>query len=146
MSEIKRDYPQHPLVGVAGVIFKDQDILMVKRGSQPALGQWSVPGGLVELGEGLTQALAREIEEETEVRASVESLIEVVQRIDQEPDGAIRYHFVILDFLCRWEGGEPKAATDAAEAKWISPQEMTLMRLDAQMERVIDKARRMMAD
>lgn len=142
-QEIKRDYPGHPLIGVAGVVFRDDEILMIKRGSHPAFGQWSVPGGLVELGEGLTHALAREIKEETGVTASVESLVEVVQRIDRDKAEKIRYHFVILDFLCRYESGEPRADTDAAEAKWVGPEELATMKLDAKMSRVIDKARLM---
>ncbi len=143
VTEINRRYPDAPLIGVAGVVFKNDEVLLIRRGRPPALGRWSIPGGLVEVGENLTQALVRELEEETRVRVQVAGLIEVVERIDRDQAGRARYHYVILDYLCFWRSGQPSPASDAERAEWFAPPALDRLGLDSTTQRVIEKARRM---
>ena len=126
----QREYPAHPLVGVGAVIVDAAGlVLLVKRGSEPMLGRWSIPGGLVELGETLLDAVRREVAEETGLSIQPESVVEVVDRIhldekaDEETSSAVRYHYVIVDYWCRVVEGYAKAASDAADLRWASPLE-----------------------
>lgn len=114
-----RHYPDQPVVGVAGVVLAGGRVLLVKRGSPPSQGLWSLPGGAVELGEGLRQACAREVAEETGLRVEVGPLVEVVERIFHDAQGRVEYHYVLLDYLCQGELIDPRAGDDAAEARWV---------------------------
>jgi ADP-ribose pyrophosphatase YjhB (NUDIX family) len=113
-----REYPESPLIGVGAVVVQDGRVLLVQRGREPLKGQWSLPGGLLELGESLEAGVAREVEEETGLRVRPVELIELLDRIHR--DGArVRYHYVIADYLCRVTGGELGAASDAAAVRWV---------------------------
>ena len=101
---MKRKYPEQPLVGVGGIIFQDESVLLIKRGKEPALGQWSIPGGVVDLGETLQAAVAREIREETHIEAQPLALVKVLDRIFRDREGRVTYHYVLADFLCRQTG------------------------------------------
>ncbi|MBW1713613.1 MAG: NUDIX domain-containing protein [Deltaproteobacteria bacterium] len=140
---MKRRYPDQPLVGVAGLVFKEEAVLLVRRARPPAVGQWSIPGGLVELGESLTTAVAREIMEETNLRVGVGPVVKVVERLKSDLQGRVVYHYVVVDYLCRLLGGELEAASDAAQARWVGPAEMDALGLPAETRTVIDKARLM---
>ena len=125
------EYPGHPVVGVGAVIVRDGKAIIVKRANDPYKGQWSIPGGRVELGESLTDAVQREMREETGLAVDVGPVIEVFERIqavEQLPEGPpgsrIRYHFVIIDYLCTCAGGELCAGDDAADAKWVTSEEL----------------------
>lgn len=121
-----REYPERPLVGVGGILFRDDGaILLVQRAKEPARGRWTIPGGLVEVGETLHDAVAREVREETSLRVEPVELVEVFERIYREETGAqrVRYHYVLADFLCRVTGGELAAASDAADAQWMAEDE-----------------------
>lgn len=125
------EYPGHPVVGVGGVIVKDGRAIIVKRANDPYKGQWSIPGGHVELGESLRDAVRREMREETGLAVEVGPVIEVFERIQagehppDRPSGShIRYHFVIIDYLCTCAGGELCAGDDAADAKWVTSEEL----------------------
>jgi ADP-ribose pyrophosphatase YjhB (NUDIX family) len=115
---LQREYPLAPLVGVGAVIVHDGRILLVQRATEPALGRWSIPGGLIEVGEMLTEAVAREVREETGLEVEPIELIELLDRIHRDSE-RVRYHYVIADYLCRVTGGTLKAASDAAAVRWV---------------------------
>ncbi len=125
----RRRYPAAPVVGVGGVVVRGDKVLLIKRGREPAKGIWSIPGGAVELGEGCRQALAREVSEETGLVVKVGPLIEVVDRILPAPDGRIEYHYVLIDYLCHSPRGEARAASDAAQVRWVDVAELRKVRL-----------------
>lgn len=119
---MKREYPEAPRVGVGAVVVKGGRILLVRRGQEPLKGRWSIPGGLLELGEALEDGVVREVREETGLDVQPMELIELLDRIHREktPEGErIRYHYVIADYLCRVMGGQLRAASDAEEVRWV---------------------------
>jgi mutator protein MutT len=116
---VKRLYPEQPLVGIGAVIVSEGKILLEKRGNEPGRGQWSIPGGLVELGESTEQTLVREVREETGLEVESAELIDVVGNAVRDEAGKIEYHFVIIDYLTKIKGGTLKAGTDAEELKWV---------------------------
>lgn len=119
---IKRLYPDQPIVGVGGVILNDRKILLEKRKNEPSRGKWTIPGGLVELGETLERAVVREVEEETCLEClkdEIPQLIDVVDNIDLDELGRVKYHFVIVDYLVRVKGSEFKVASDAEDLEWV---------------------------
>lgn len=117
-SMLQREFPASPLVGVGAVIVEDGRVLLVRRGTEPLRGRWSIPGGLIEVGEMLREAVVREAREETGLEVEPVELIELLDRIHREDD-RVRYHYVIADYLCRVTGGTMKAASDADEARWV---------------------------
>lgn len=120
---MKREYPVSPLVGVGAVIIEDGRVLLVKRGHPPLAGEWSIPGGVLELGETLREAALREAREETCLAVETADLLGVYDRVLRDDDGHTIYHFVLVDFLCRRVGGEAQAADDADEVRWFTPAE-----------------------
>ncbi len=117
---MQREFPAAPLAGVGAVVIHRGRALLVRRGAEPALGQWSIPGGLIELGESLREAVIREVREETGLIVEPVELIELLDRIYEE-GSRVRYHYVIADYLCRVTSGELRAGSDAAEARWVEP-------------------------
>jgi len=111
--------PSAPVVGVGGVLIRDGKVLLIRRGKPPLYGRWVVPGGTVELGESLEQALVREMREETGIDVAPLEVLTVFDRIERDGDRVL-YHYVIVDYLCRWLGGEARAASDALEAAWAA--------------------------
>jgi 8-oxo-dGTP diphosphatase len=120
---MKRDYPDRPLVGVGAVIVHDGQVVMVQRGTEPLKGQWSIPGGALEVGETLRECAVREAREETGLEIEAGEVLEVVDAIHRAADGRIQYHYVLIDFSCRLLGGELKAGGDAVQAKWVTVEE-----------------------
>ena len=119
-----REYPDAPRVGVGAVILDGDRVLLVKRGQAPSLGKWSIPGGLVHLGESIADAVRREVLEECGVRIRILDLCGAIDRVRHAPaDGAadarVHYHYVIIDYLAAIESGEPRAGSDAAEVRWV---------------------------
>ncbi len=134
--------PEAPVVGVGGVVVRDGQVLLIRRGKPPLYGRWVVPGGTVELGETLEEALVREMQEETGVRVEPIEVLTVFDRIEREGDRVV-YHYVIVDYLCRWSAGEPKAASDALDVAWASPADLAGFDLPAKaLEVVLDAFRR----
>jgi len=118
------DYPNHPRVAVGAVVFKDGNVLLVRRGQPPADGIWAIPGGRIELGESLQAAAEREILEETGVRIRAGQPVYTFDVIEHDGDGRIRFHYVIVDLVAEYVGGEPTAGDDAREARWVSAAEL----------------------
>jgi 8-oxo-dGTP diphosphatase len=135
-----REYPERPLVGVGGVVIADGRTLLVRRGSAPLEGQWSIPGGMLELGELIVEGVRRELAEETGIEVRVLELIEVFERVIPGEDGRTRYHFVILDYLCDMVGGQAQAASDVIDVAWAREEELEKYELTAIATRVIKRA------
>lgn len=113
-------YPNQPCVGVGAVVFKDDCVLLVQRGQAPSNGLWAIPGGSVELGETLTNAVEREILEETGIKIRAKHPIYTFDHIEKDSDGKIFFHYVIIDFLADYVSGIPRSGDDALQAQWIS--------------------------
>lgn len=136
----KREYPGAPVVGVGGVVIRDERALLIKRGGAPLEGQWSIPGGTLELGESLQDGVRRELLEETGIEVRVGQLIEVFDRIFRDASGKIQYHFVIVDYLCEPVSGEASAASDVTATAWVSEADLSDYKLTEAATRVIRKA------
>jgi mutator protein MutT len=124
---MKREYPETPLVGVGAVIVDQGRVVVIKRGSPPLLGEWSIPGGMLELGETARQAVEREALEETGLVVQSGELLGVFDRIVPDEAGKIRFHYLLVDFLCRPVSGTLRAGHDAAEAHWMTLEEVRNM-------------------
>lgn len=144
--ESERRYPTRPLVGVGAVIFSDAgEVVIVKRRHEPLAGQWSLPGGMLELGETLEAGVAREMAEETGLHVTVGPVVEVFDRILLDEGGRVRYHFVLIDYLCRIRGGELTAGSDVESAMFADPSALGPYRLTEKAQGVIAQAVRMRA-
>ena len=145
---MQREFPETPLAGVGAVVVHQGRVLLVRRGTEPARGQWSIPGGLIELGESLKDAVIREVREETGLIVEPVKLIELLDRIyyengdeNERESERVRYHYVIADYLCRVTGGEVRAGSDAAETRWVEHAEWnshSALKLDPVTARVIE--------
>jgi 8-oxo-dGTP diphosphatase len=132
-----REYPAHPVVGVGAVVVRDGKALIIKRAHEPRKGEWSLPGGLLELGESLQDAARREIKEETSLDIDVGPVIETFDRVHRDENGKIRYHFVIVDFVCWSERGEAMPASDADGVAWVTAGEIDDYQVNAHAKAVI---------
>ena len=130
-----REYPDRPIVGVGAVIIDRARVLLIKRGSPPLQGEWSLPGGAVELGETLRAAAEREAREETGLIVKAGEVLEVLDRIIPGKGGAPQYHYVLVDFLCAVDGGELRAGGDAADARWAKSQRVSGVQTGAACDR-----------
>jgi len=120
---LRREYPSQPIVGIGAIIIQDGKILLAKRGSEPGKGKWSVPGGVVELGEKLEKTVVREVKEETNIDVEVVHVIDAVNNIVQDSDGKLHFHFVILNYLTELKGGTLQSSSDVLDTKWVSLEE-----------------------
>jgi ADP-ribose pyrophosphatase YjhB (NUDIX family) len=135
-----RKYPDRPYVGVGAVIVAEGKVLLVKRKYDPLAGRWSLPGGGVEVGETLEESVAREMREETGLDIEVGPVIEVFDRILRDEDGRVRYHFVLVDYLCWPAGGTLQAGSDVADAVFVDPEGLISYELTAKATAVIERA------
>jgi 8-oxo-dGTP diphosphatase len=119
-SGVTREYPDYPRVGVGAVILHDDTVLLVRRGQSPSFGKWTLPGGLVELGETTREAIAREILEECGIKIRVVDVAGVIDRIVKDEAGRVRYHYVLVDYLAYPVSTDVAAGSDAAEAEWFA--------------------------
>jgi 8-oxo-dGTP diphosphatase len=142
-----REYPDRPVVGVGGVVIENGRALLIKRGSEPLLGQWSIPGGTLELGESLQQGVARELLEETGLKVEVLDMIEVFDRIFLDPaapngedKARPKYHYVIVDYLCERLAGEAQAGSDVTDIAYATEEELENFNMTRTATRVLHRA------
>jgi 8-oxo-dGTP diphosphatase len=141
-----RSYPSAPMVGVGVITFNDEkEVLLVKRGNEPSKGLWSLPGGLVELGERVREAGIREVKEECNIDIEPEDVISVVDLILEDPDGKIKYHYILIDYLAKYIGGELKPQSDVIDAEWFSYSEIAELNIPEVTREVLEKAFRLEA-
>jgi len=139
-SSISRRYPSRPILGVGALVLDRDRILLVERAREPLKDYWSLPGGVVEVGEPLEAALRREIREETGLEIEILSLLEIFERIILDDAGRPEYHYVLMDYLCRPAGGELCAADDAGRAAWFTQAELADLKITEGTLPVIAKA------
>lgn len=123
----EREYPPRPLVGVGALVVKDGRVLLVKRGVEPSLGLWAIPGGMLELGETLQEGAEREILEETGVVIRAGEPFHTFDFFEPDPQGRLRFHFVIVDLLGEYVSGDAKGGDDAEDARWLAPEELATL-------------------
>jgi len=116
---LRREYPASPIAGVAATVFSCGNVLLVRRGNEPSYGKWGLPGGVVELGETVEEALTREVKEETGLSVRPIRLVTVLDSIVRDDEGKIRFHYVLSEFLCEDLGGKLEASTDVSDARWF---------------------------
>jgi 8-oxo-dGTP diphosphatase len=133
-----RRFPAHPLLGVGGIVFDGVRILLVERGMPPLEGFWSLPGGLVETGERLEDAVVREVSEETGLCVRAESIATVFERIMPDADGRPEYHYVLVDFYCKVLGGDLRAGDDSRRAEWFDLSALAALPMTAGTREVIE--------
>ena len=141
-----REYPDRPIVGVGAVIVEDGKVVLIRRRYAPLAGEWSLPGGMVELGETLETAIAREMLEETSLVVEVGPVIEVFDRIMFDESRRVRYHFVLVDYLCRPVSGDLRASSDVDAAEWVDPADLVRYSLTAKATAVIERGLQLARD
>jgi len=136
---ISREFPDRPFIGIGAVIIDGSRVVLVKRAHPPIQGQWSIPGGVLEVGELVREAAVREAGEETGLIVEPGELLGVFDRVLRDPEHRVQYHYVLIDFLCRPVGGELRAASDAAEVRWFKREELPALKLAEDTQEVILK-------
>jgi 8-oxo-dGTP diphosphatase len=139
---MKRDYPERPIIGVGAVIVSQGRALLVRRATEPLKGEWSVPGGALELGEKLHEGVRREVLEETGLQIEPQEVLEVFDSIFSDQQGRTQYHYVLIDYRCMLVGGEALAGSDVSEVRWVTEDELAGMELRDSIERVVRKGLR----
>jgi ADP-ribose pyrophosphatase YjhB (NUDIX family) len=142
---VNREYPARPLVGVGVVVFRGDEVLLIRRGKQPRLGQWSLPGGLQELGETVFQAALREVREECAIEIDAVGIIDIVDAITPDDAGRVRFHYTLVEVLAEWRAGEPVAGDDAMAVAWFDPAAVGALGMWEQTPRIIAKGLAMRA-
>ena len=137
---MKREYPEHPIVGVGAAIFEQETILLVRRNQEPARGQWSLPGGMVELGESLLVALRRELWEETSVKVEVGGLLGAFDKIFHDLENRVQYHYVVIDYWGRIASGQPRPGSDISEVQLVPIKGLDAFEIDRDLRSTIMKA------
>ena len=143
MTKEKREYPDRPYVGVGVIVFRDQEVLLVKRNKEPNKGQWSIPGGRQIIGETAEEAAQRELLEETGVKVDQLLLVDVVDAIIPDIEGKIKYHYTLVDYMGQWHSGESRPGDDAQEVRWVRLNELSLYSLLEKTMNIIKKANAM---
>ena len=143
MSE--RHYPERPWVGIGCVVMRGDNVLLVRRARPPLQGSWTIPGGAQSLGETMEEAARRELREEAGIEVGPLTLAVVVDVIDRDEAGSIRFQYSIVDFCACWLSGEPVAGDDASEARFFSPAEAEELELWAETRRAIAVARQLLS-
>jgi 8-oxo-dGTP diphosphatase len=123
-APIRREYPQQPIASAHAIVIRDERVLLVQRAAEPSKGQWSVPGGVIELGETIAEAVRREVHEECGIEIEPGQVINVADRVFRDKDGRIRYHYVVIYLLARYVSGEARASSDAAAVRWVTREEL----------------------
>ena len=134
----KREYPESPVVGVGAVVIKGGKVLLVKRGVDPKKGLWAIPGGSLKLGETLQEGAEREIMEETGITIRAKEPVYSFDFFERDGDGRVRFHYVIVDMMADYIGGEVQGADDALEARWVSPDELKYLEVSRNTLKILD--------
>ena len=134
---MKRDYPERPIIGVGAVIVQGGRVLLVRRDTEPLRGEWSVPGGMLELGETLRDGVAREVLEETGLQVEAGEVLEVVDSIFADTEGRTQYHYVLIDFLCRPLAGEAVPGTDVSAVMWVAEPDLAALGVSQSIAQVV---------
>ncbi len=137
---MRREYPKRPLLGVGAVVFRGDKVLLVCRAQEPCKGEWTFPGGLVELGETLREAVERETFEETGIRVRAGQVLEVVDSLVKGSKGRLRFHYSIVDVICRYVSGSPRPGDDVSEVAWVSIKKALRMPLAGVTAKVLRKS------
>ena len=137
---MSREYPAEPRVGVGAVILHEGRVLLVKRGGQPSAGKWSLPGGLVHLGESTVEAVRREVAEECALTIRIAGVAGVVDRVVRDAAGRVRYHYVLVDYLAYPESGEAVAGSDAADVRWVEVERVDELEITDGLVEMIHRA------
>ena len=137
---MSREYPAEPRVGVGAVILHGGRVLLVKRGGQPSAGKWSLPGGLVQLGETTVEAIRREVAEECALTVRIAGVAGVVDRVVRDAEGRVRYHYVLVDYLAYPESGAAAAGSDAADVRWVEVEQVEEMDITEGLVEMIHRA------
>jgi 8-oxo-dGTP diphosphatase len=140
INQESRRYPTRPFLGVGALIFEDANLLLVERGKEPLKGYWSLPGGIVDLGEKLEDAIRREVLEETGLQVNPLSVFEIFERIIPDAEGQAEYHYVLIDYLCKPTGGKLQAASDVSSVAWVPERNLREYRLTEGTLSVIERA------
>ena len=136
-----RSYPSAPMVGVGVITFNsEKKVLLVKRGNEPSKGLWSLPGGMVELGERVREAGTREVKEECNIEIEPQDVVSVVDLILEDSDGKVKYHYILIDYLAKYIGGELKPQSDVADAAWFSQDEINELDIPEVTREVLEKS------
>ena len=135
-----REYPEVPRAGVGVVVLREGEVLLVKRGAPPSQGKWSLPGGLIQLGETTEGAALREVEEECGLKVRLVGLAGVVERIIRDSDDRVRYHYVLVDYAAVPESGAAEAGSDAAEVRWVPLAELDRYDTTVGLREMVDRA------
>ena len=142
-----RSYPSAPIVGVGVITFNNQKkVLLVKRGNEPSKGLWSLPGGMVELGERVREAGIREVKEECNIDIDPQDVVSVVDLILEDSDGKVKYHYILIDYLAKYVGGELKPQSDVDDAAWFSQHEISELDIPEVTREVLEKTFRLETD
>jgi 8-oxo-dGTP diphosphatase len=136
---MNREYPKVPLIGVGIIVKKNEYILLVNRANEPKKGLWSIPGGRVRLGESIREAAEREVLEECAIHIRLSDVVSVVDLIDKDDNGKVKYHYVLIDFMAEYERGDLKAGSDALDAKWVMKEELNNFDIPDLTRKVIAK-------
>jgi ADP-ribose pyrophosphatase len=137
LSPESKEYPDQPRVAVGAIVFKDKQVLLVRRGKPPARDLWAIPGGSVEIGETLQRAAEREIFEETGITIQALEPVFTFDYIERDEFGCARFHYVIVDLTADYVRGEPRAGDDAADARWVSSQEMATLKISSKTRQLL---------
>jgi 8-oxo-dGTP diphosphatase len=143
---MSREYPDYPRVGVGAVVLDGDRVLLVRRGGQPSAGKWSLPGGLVELGETIEDAIRRELREECGLDVTLGGVAGVIDRVVRDDEGRVRYHYVLVDFLAHPASRDVVAGSDAAEARWLPIERVDELDTTVGIRDMIDRARTLALD
>ena len=138
-----RLYPRRPIVGIGVVVFRNDEVLLIKRGKPPVSDRWSIPGGAQEIGETVREAALREVLEETGIEIEIVGLIDVVDGITRDAEGRAKYHYTLVDFAALWVSGEARAASDAAAVRWVHRDAVAGLELWDETRRIVTRAAEM---
>ena len=136
---MSREYPQHPIPGVAAIIIKDNHILLTIRGKEPSKGMWGLPGGVVEIGETRDEALMREVFEETNIVVEPIELLTVFDSVSRDDNENVKYHYILFEYLCKYVSGDLKPGDDAPEARWVSIYGLDSVKIMPSTRRFVEK-------